>query len=138
MNTFSKIFNQLYIFGYQLRKGFSLGVSEIYIKAYLFLISFLNILVWILASSIKDRVGEERMALHYNVDFGVDFYDISTKIYIIPLVGLFVILVNFSLYLALSGGRDRKFFSHILFLTAFISNLVLLTALLFIYLVNFR
>lgn len=138
MNFLSKIINQLYVVGYNIRKYFSMIVSETYVKVYLIVIVVLNAIVWFAASSIKDKISSERMALHYNVDFGINFYDSSEKIYIIPLVGFFILFINFVLYLGLLGARDRKFISHILFLVSIISNLVLLTALMLIFLVNFR
>ena len=83
------------------------------------------------------RVEGEQMALHYNVDFGIDYYGDKNKIYIIPILGIMIAIINFILIVSMSQSRDRRFIGHILMVTALISNLILLTAIISVYLINF-
>jgi len=112
--------------------------SYLYVKVYFFIILSVNAALWLIARFIKTSVGTEQMALHYNVDFGIDYYGSAGKIYIIPFLGLVIMLVNFSLFAAVSGHKDRKFISHVLFTSALTANLTLLVAIVSVYLVNFR
>lgn len=141
-NIMRKIFDLFYC-GKQrswagIRNSFAGVFSYLYVKIYFFIILAVNIMIWLIARFIKANIGAEQAALHYNVDFGIDYYGSAGKIYIIPLLGLVIVLINFSLFAAVSGHKDRKFISHILFTAALASNLVLFVAIVSVYLVNFR
>lgn len=77
---------------------------------------FFNIFGWIfLAYFIKP--SEYPIPLHYNIYFGIDLIGSYRRIFTLPLIGLFIILMNFVLgfwfYL-----KDRLV-NYILLLTAF-------------------
>ena len=108
-----------------------------YIIVYLFISILLNVAIWVLARFILTQIDSNMLALHYTVGFGIDYYDNAAKIFIIPLIGLFVILVNSLLYSMLSGHKDRRFLSHILFITAIFVNIILLSSAASVYLINF-
>ncbi|MFH1744948.1 MAG: hypothetical protein ABH881_02145 [bacterium] len=139
MNFFSKILNSFYLS----RENYKEYVLEVFsyldIKIYVSLFLIINIVSWILAKSIIHLVDAEQIALHYNVDFGIDYYGNTSNIYIIPLLGLIIFLINFVLYAGIGiRHKARRFFSHVLFSVAIVSNYILLTAILLIYLVNFK
>src|SRR3989339_598593 len=100
--------------------------------------NFLNFLTWMAARYIHGEIGSQQIALHYSVDSGIDFYGDIDKIYIIPLLGFFIILINFLLYFNIIIYKDRKFISYILFTTSLVCNLILLISIVSVYLINFR
>lgn len=111
--------------------------SKLSEKLYLIIMIIINTIAWLSARFIYTGIDQERMALHYNVDFGIDNYGKISKVFILPLIGLIIILVNILVYFLLLKHRDRVFISHILFLAAIFSNLILLVGIALIYLVNF-
>lgn len=112
-------------------------LSFFYIKIYLVLLLLLNISIWALSFFIDSKIQNQQIALHYNVDFGIDFYGDKKNIYIIPVLGLLIIIINFVLIVSVSQSRDRKFISHVLMIASLVSNIILLTAVISVYLVNF-
>jgi len=102
------------------------------------LLCFVNFIVWLAAWYIAAKVHGELIALHYSVDFGINLIGSPKKLYIIPLLGLLIIVINFILLCAIAGHKDRRFASHILLAGALLSNIILLVSLVSIYLVNFR
>ena len=106
-------------------------------RLYLIFMAIVNILAWLSTRFIYTEIDQERMALHYNVDFGIDYYGEISKVFVLPFIGLIIILVNILVYFLLLKHKDRKFISHILFLVAITTNLILLVAIALIYLVNF-
>lgn len=133
-----KFLNNLYLFR-QNFKNYLLDLFDVlYVKIYLAAMILVNILIWVLSKFITSRIGAEQMALHYNVDFGIDYYGNVANIYIIPILGFFIILVNFFLFAFTAKYKDKIFISHLLFSSAILSNVILLAAVISIYLVNFR
>jgi len=137
MFNLSKLVNSLYFLRQNFISFFSKFFSYLYIKIYLIILLIINILIWLTAHFIDVRIDEELIALHYNVDFGINLIGGVEKIYIIPLLGLAIILINFILSASVNRSRDGIFISHILFITAMMVNLVLLVAIVSIYLINF-
>lgn len=112
-------------------------VSLFYIKVYLICLAIINFSIWGMAFFIDSRVDNQQMALHYNVDFGIDYYGDKNKIYIIPILGIMIVLINFILLTSMSRSRDRRFIAHVLMSGALIANIILLTAIISVYLINF-
>lgn len=112
-------------------------VSLFYIKVYLICLAIINFSIWGMAFFIDSRIDNEQMALHYNVDFGIDYYGDKNKIYIIPILGIMIVLINFILLASMSRSRDRRFIAHVLMSGALIANIILLTAIISVYLINF-
>jgi hypothetical protein len=111
--------------------------SYLYIKIYFIFLLLVNFLIWLTAFSIDSKIDGNQIALHYNVDFGIDYYGDKNKIYIIPLLGFIIILVNLFFLINMHKSRDRKFISHVLLTSALVSNIILLTAIISVYLINF-
>ncbi|MDD5031854.1 MAG: hypothetical protein PHR36_02290 [Patescibacteria group bacterium] len=109
-----------------------------FIRLYFIVLLGLNLLIWLIAYFINKSVSQDLVVLHYNIDFGVDLIGNVSRIYIIPLLGLIIILVNAVLIFIFSRRKDFKFFSHLLLTAALAVNLFLLIALGSVYLVNFR
>jgi hypothetical protein len=97
----------------------------------------LNIVTWITAKYIAVVVDADQIALHYSVGFGIDYYGDTNQIYVIPFLGLVVILLNFALYSLISSYKDKNFIAHVLFASALVVNIVLLIATYSVYIINF-
>ncbi len=111
--------------------------SYLYIKIYFIFLLLINLLIWLTSFSIDSKIDGNQIALHYNVDFGIDYYGDKNKIYIIPLLGFIIILVNLFFLINMYKSRDRKFISHVLLTSALVSNIILLIAIISVYLINF-
>ncbi|MCK5320212.1 hypothetical protein KAJ61_02385 [Candidatus Parcubacteria bacterium] len=132
-----KLFNIFYIFQKNLSNSLSGIFAFFYVKVYSVFLVLINILIWIFAQHIM-ATGTEQIALHYTVDFGIDFYGDARQIFIIPILGLIIILFNFIIVIILSQNKDFVLLSHILLIAALLSNIVLLAAISSVYLINFR
>ena len=138
MVDLSKFYDSLYLLRQRLFGAISYLSSYFFIRLYFIVLLGLNLFSWLVVYLININVSQDLVVLHYNVDFGVDLIGSVKRVYIIPFLGLIVILVNLILVLAFSRGRDFKFFSHLLLAASLVVNLFLLIALGSIYLINFR
>jgi len=137
----SKIIDFLYFWksniGDELKNVFSL----FHFKIYLILFFLLALLNYSFAFYIYKSVSPESrdlVALHYNVDFGVNLIGESSKVFILPSLGLLIIIINVLLLFSIYKQKNSKFLAHLLFITASISNIYLFIGIITIYLVNFR
>ena len=120
----SNIFNDLFFF--------------FFFKVYLAVFLVLNISLWLAAMYIRKAINEPMIALHYNVDFGIDYHGSADKLFILPILGLTFFLVNVVLFSIVRNQKDRKFIGHILCAVAVLANLILLAGIASVYLINFR
>jgi len=107
-------------------------------KVYIGLALATNLFLWLFVKYIVSAIGEERIALHYTVDFGIDYYGAYEKIYILPLLGLLLIGLNMILAVNMARSRDIRLVSHILLASALTANLLLVAAAASVYLINTR
>ncbi|MCK5459941.1 hypothetical protein KAI52_02415 [Candidatus Parcubacteria bacterium] len=85
----------------------------------------LNIFIWIYCF-LNIKAGEELIYLHYNIYFGVDFIGEWRKIFIIPIFGLIILLINYSISIQIY--LKNKFVSYILVGSALFAQFILLFA----------
>ncbi len=109
-----------------------------FFKIYLAVFLFLNLSLWIAAIYIKKAIDEPRIALHYNVDFGIDYYGSVNQLFILPILGLIIFIVNVLIFSIVRNQKDRKFIGHILCAVAVLVNLILLIGIFSVDLVNFK
>jgi len=138
MKIWFNFVNNLYIKWPKSKRYLSDIFSELHVKIYLVILFVLNSITWFAAKYIHEEIGAEQIALHYSVDSGIDFYGNIDKIYIIPLLGVFIILINFLLYSTIIIYKDRRFISYILFTTSLLCSIVLLISIISVYLINFK
>lgn len=110
--------------------------SFFYIRVYLILAILLNLLNWTIATIVQYRAKVDQVVLHYNVDFGVDLYGETSRLFIISSIGLLIFFVN--LLIAANADKQERFIIHCLLATATIANLLLLIAQLALYSYNLR
>lgn len=121
-----------------LRKGITNIFSFLFIRIYLVILFILNLLIWLFTYLFFTKVSQNLIILHYNVDFGVDLIGGVKNIFIIPCLGLFVIIFNLILPFVFLENKHFKFIAHLLLSAAILVNLFLLLSLGPIYLINFR
>lgn len=111
-----------------------------FVKVYLGITITMNLLTWLLTNFVYKQVEGQNIALHYSIDFGIDFYGPSSKIFTIPILSTFFLFLNFSItFLTRLYLRDSfRFISHILLSATIIISLILFGAVISVYLVNFR
>jgi len=138
MFDLSKIDENFYLLRQKFFGAFSYLSGYFFIRLYFIFLLGINLLIWLAAYFINASVSQDLVVLHYNIDFGVDLIGSVKRVYIIPLLGLIIILVNAVLIFIFSRRQDFKFFSHLLLTASLVVNLFLLISLGSIYLINFR
>ena len=137
INT-SKIISYLYSFKVDFIKSIVFLYKLFYIRILLILLVGLNLFIWLVVYYVNLNVSQDLIILHYNVNFGVDLIGGVKKLYIIPLLGAIIILINKLLLMFFYRHDSFKFISYLLLFTAFFVNLLLLASLSSLYLINFR
>ena len=102
------------------------------IAANLIISIIINISIWI--NLLRIKKVDEMIPLHYNVYFGIDYIGDWHKIFIIPLIGIIILFVNF--LLALLIYYKDKFISYILVFVALFIQIILFLASLSIVWIN--
>ena len=138
MIIFSKIINNFYQLLNQTKDAFFDIFGYLFVKIYIISIILVNFLIWYISLKIKNYSFDELIALHYNVDSGINLIGPVKDIFIIPFLGIIIFLLNFILVLSLNRYKNIKFISHILLLTALLSNIVLLAGIASLYFINFQ
>ena len=107
-------------------------------RVYLAFIAFWQLVSWLQAWFINKNLSGDILVLHYNVDFGIDLVGDPTRIYLYPLLGLGIFLINFIILAFLSKDKNLKILTHFLLGAAALFGLFLSIALFAVYLINFR
>lgn len=105
---------------------------------YLALVIFWQLVAWFQVWFIAKNLSSDVLVLHYNVDFGVDLVGDPNQIYLYPLLGIGVFLINFIVLAILHKDKNFKILSHFLWGAAVLFGSFLSIALLSVYLINFR
>jgi hypothetical protein len=111
-------------------------IKSRYIKVFLLANIGLNVILWYASYRMNADVSQNLIVLHYNVDFGINMIGSVKSLYILPLLGLFIFLVNVVIILMLR--KEDKFLNYLLLFASTFSNLFLNLAIGFLYLINFR
>lgn len=139
--NFSKFIDLIYSWWDDFRSEIASIFSFFYVRVYFGLFMFINGVNWAFSYYIYSNILPETrglIALHYNVEFGVNLIGDAKNIFILPTLGLLIIVLNFSLLLIIYKLKNSKFLGNFLLLPAFISNIYLLIGLVSIYLANFK
>ena len=140
MAEYSKLANFIRGCSKKLSRSLAMVFAYWYVRIYLVIILIINILVWVVARFIASTIDLPKIALHYNVDFGIDLYGNTAKIYVIPLLGLVIFFINLIIITILNryNQKEVRFIFHLLLLGSIITNIILLAAIISVYVVNFR
>lgn len=140
MVNLNKILSYLHLTKQTLHYSLWELLSYLHVKIHLSILILINLLIWFVAIYIVTSVDQPQIALHYSVDFGIDLYGNTNKIYTVPILGLVFIAINTIIALAINRYTREgiRFITHLLLISAIISNIMLLASLVSIYLINFR
>ncbi len=135
-----KIFSLIEKINYEQLPKIKIYFKELYFikhfRLYFFLLLSINFFLWLIAYRLRRDVGTDQMALHYNINSGFDYYGRASEIYIIPLIGLVMIMANVFIFAGIKNTKYAKFFLHILLPAAFLVNLTLIAGIFVLKLVN--
>lgn len=120
--------------GYSLSEVFGL----FFVRIYLVILLLQNLSLWVFVWLFSRQVGDSLAILHFNVDFGIDLVGDAKKLFMIPVLGLFVSIFNVLLLFVFLKNKNFKFIAHLLLSAAFFVNVFLSLALGPIYWMNFR
>ena len=134
----NNIFNFLFNIKYNYRENSSELFRYAPNKIFVFLVLLINFSTWLIAVYIDRQINYEQIALHYNVDFGINLMGSVKQIYIVPFLGLIIFLINFLLLININQERERRFTAQVIFIASLLCNLTLLASIGAIYLINFR
>jgi len=101
------------------------------------IVLIVNLGNWLVVSLLYRSLGNELTVLHYNIDFGIDLIGHRGQLFLNPVLGLLLLLLNLSLLLFFVRHKHFKFVSYILWGTTALANTFLLLAELAVYLINF-
>lgn len=135
---YSKLYERFYSFRLKIAttagEFFSFRANRIYL---IITLVIQGISWWLSYYIYKNLVGE-LLVLHYNVDFGIDWIGDQNLIFYLPLVSLIFLILSIILLFIFGPGRNFRFQSHYLMGGMVLGNLGMLTALLLVYIINFR
>jgi hypothetical protein len=120
--------------GYSLSEVFGL----LFVRVFLIILLLQNLSLWVFVWLFSRQVGDSLAILHFNVDFGIDLVGDAKKLFMIPLLGLFVSVFDFLLLFVFLKNKNFKFIAYLLLSAAIMVNVFLSLALGPIYWMNFR
>jgi hypothetical protein len=136
------LYTKLYERIYSLRLKITAASGEFFgfwpNRIYLGVTIVLQAVSWWLSYFVFKNLSSDLLVLHYNVDFGIDWVGDKNLIFYFPLLGLLFFILSVAMLYVFGPGRHFRFQSHYLMLGNVLANLGMLTALLLIYLINFR
>jgi hypothetical protein len=138
MLIIARITNYFQDFGRQSREAVAGLYSFVFFRVYFLFFLLLNSLLWFAAHYTIQAIGEPRIALHYNVDTGIDYYGAAWQLYFLPALGALFFLLNTFIFVFFRHQADRRFLGHSLLAIALMSNLFLFAGLASVYLINFK
>lgn len=137
MMIFSKIYHDWHFFTEKVKDAFIEVFSFTSSRFYIGAAFFLNSVLWLFSWLFYNQVRGELIILHYNVDFGVDFFGQSENIFAIPALGLFFLAFNFLLAIFFVNNKNFNFICHLALGGSLFSNIILSLAFGPVYLINF-
>lgn len=134
---FSKFLDFFYFKKDDVKNFLSELFSATYVRFFLVFIVGINIIIWFIARKAVLLAGSDNIALHYNVEKGIDLYGEASNLYILPFFGLFIFILNFSIFSIINNKKDRVFIAYTLLGSSFFVNIILVIAIISLYMVNF-
>jgi hypothetical protein len=136
--AYSNFYAKLYTAGKKVGVALSAVWHFVPSRLYFLIVALLQIAAWSQAGFIYRHLSGDLLILHYNVDTGIDLVGNPAHIFIYPLFGLGIFVLNLILTAALYRREDWRIFNHLLLSVAALFGFFLNLVLLSIYLINFR
>ncbi len=115
-----------------------LRIKEIFVSAntalFLWIGTALCIIITFILAYYKVRTGPSSVALHYNVLIGVDLLGNKSRLYLVPLTGAIIAIINLIISRLLSV--HDPFLKIVLAAGSFLSSIIILWAFLLLFRVN--
>lgn len=136
--SYSILYSRLYDFTNNVKNAFHLVFQLSAVKVYSFLFIFWQAVLWTQAIIIANNLSGQIIALHYNVDFGIDLIAEKSAVFWYPSLAATVFLVNLIFLMFLRENKQIRVFGHYLLGAASFFSFIISLVLLSIYLINFR
>jgi hypothetical protein len=133
-NIFDKIFG--FFLGPKVRSFFAREFFKSQIVVWLLVVSLIANLVDWLSLVIFVKPVDFPIILHYNVYFGVDMLGDWRRVYLLPLLGLILFVINLFLSLYFYKQKER-IASHILLMATLMLQLSLIVASISVIIINY-
>lgn len=135
--NFINFFNYSYVAKQKIALAARSLLGYSYIRIYLASIGALLSVNWISAYYIHASSKDSPIiALHYNIDFGVNLIGSAGQIYAMPLLASAISLANLTLLIFFY--KKNRFLSHIFSAASLFVNIIISISIFLIYLINFR
>lgn len=135
---YSKLYERFYSFRIKIANATGEFFSFHPNRLYLGVAVVIQAASWWLASYIYKNLAGDLLVLHYNVDFGIDWIGDQNLIFYFPAVGLAFLILSMILLFVFGPGKNFRIQSHYLMGGMILGNLGMLTALVLVYIINFR
>ncbi len=108
------------------------------VKIRIFILSalFINLINWLISIFINIQMKEEIIALHYNIYFGISLIGDSKQVYLMPGLGLIIIIANLLFVYIIK--REDNFFIYLFAAASVLVNVFLLLGAGAVMMINFR
>ena len=104
------------------------------LSSFLWALTIVTIIITFILAYFKARAGLSTVALHYNVIIGVDLLGRSRDLYLLPLTGCGITLLNYLVFrFAIPKG---DFLGVLTAMVSWLAALILCAALIFLFFVN--
>lgn len=135
---YSKFYERFYSWRVKYNASFEEFFAYVPNRVYLGLVLFFQAFSWLFSYYIFKNLTGSLLVLHYNVDFGINWIGDPYKIFYFPAVSLLIFLSSLIMILVFGPSKNFRFQSDLLMLSALLSNLGMISALLLVYLINFK
>jgi len=93
--------------------------------------------IWFFSYRMFMTIGSDLFVAHYNVDFGIDSIGSPAKAFIVPLLALGVVIVNFFALLSVFRKEHFHFLANAFGLASVLAQVLASLAIMSLYLINF-
>lgn len=133
--------NKIYHYLYSIKNNLvdaSRGVlSLFYVRISLIIALGTNLFLWLLGYFVRINFDQDQAVLHYNVDFGINFIGSRNFVFMQPIAGLAIIILNTAILIIFNRFKYIRFLASLLIYSAVLANLILFFSLIAVYLINF-
>lgn len=136
--AYSNLYANFYSFSQEVRAAFAALWRFVPSRFFLGAAILLQAACWLQAIFIYKHLSGDLLVLHYNIDFGIDLVGPPWHIFIYPVYGLGVFLLNWTIAAALYRRQYFRLFADILLSAAILFSVLAGLAMMFVYLINFR
>lgn len=135
---YSKLYERFY--SWRTKAAAALGEFFVYWpnRFYLALSLLLQAVSWFLSYYIFKNLTGTLLVLHYNVDFGINWIGDPYNIFYFPLISLAILVISLLVLFIFGPSKHFRFQSNVIMVSVLMSNLGLLSALVLVYLMNFK